>query len=283
MNHSLLVRSMANKLFDENKIDVFIGYRYDTENDIHVPFICKGKEEVETLVFDDKSAFNLTRFLTKPEIKDKRAGILLKGCDSRALNMLLTEGQIKRDNLYIIGVCCEGILDENGNLEGRCSECVMPDPILSDEIIGDPSGIRPYKESEEVNKLLALSDEERQAFFNDIFSSCVRCNACRMACPLCYCETCIIDQESATFMNAAPVKSNSAMMLLTWSLHLAGRCVDCRNCERACQNNLPLHLLHKYNEMVIYKNFEQHLAGLKPDDRGAFYKFNPNDPDKFIM
>ena len=70
---------------------------------------------------------------------------------------------------------------------------------------------------------------------------------------------------------------------MTWSLHLAGRCVDCRNCEKACPSHLPLHLLHKQNEMVIYENFQEHLAGMLPEDRGAFYKYSLKDPDDFIM
>jgi Na+-translocating ferredoxin:NAD+ oxidoreductase RnfC subunit len=59
--------------------------------------------------------------------------------------------------------------------------------------------------------------------------------------------------------------------------------VDCRNCEKACPSHLPLHLLHKQNEMVIYQNFQNHLAGAEKDDRGAFYKYSLSDPDDFIM
>jgi Na+-translocating ferredoxin:NAD+ oxidoreductase RnfC subunit len=70
---------------------------------------------------------------------------------------------------------------------------------------------------------------------------------------------------------------------MTWSLHLAGRCIDCRNCERACPSHLPLHLLHKQNEMVIYDNFQKHLAGVEAGDRGAFYKYSLKDPDDFIL
>ena len=83
--------------------------------------------------------------------------------------------------------------------------------------------------------------------------------------------------------NGANTDSSAFHALMTWSLHLAGRCVDCRNCEKACPSHLPLHLLHKQNEMVIYENFQEHLAGMVPEDRGAFYKYSLSDPDDFIM
>jgi hypothetical protein len=41
--------------------------------------------------------------------------------------------------------------------------------------------------------------------------------------------------------------------------------------------------LHKQNESVIYENFQQHLAGMEKDDRGAFYKYSLSDPDDFIL
>jgi len=78
--------------------------------------------------------------------------------------------------------------------------------------------------------------------------------------------------------------SSSAMhALMTWSLHMAGLYMDCRNCQKACPSHLPLHQLHNQNESVIYENFQQHLAGMEKDDRGAFYKYSLSDPDDFIL
>jgi hypothetical protein len=42
-------------------------------------------------------------------------------------------------------------------------------------------------------------------------------------------------------------------------------------------------LLHKQNEQVIHEHFQGHLAGMVAQDRGAFYKYNLNDPDDFIL
>jgi len=280
MDYSKTIQDTAIRLFAENRIDVFIGYTI-AKNGKHVPLIINQPSACKQLVFDSQSAHNLTNYLQFEHAKNKRVGIVVKGCDSRSLNMLMTEKQVKRENLYIIGICCEGI--ENGEMEDRCKNCIQPNALIYDELLGTPRESAKFRLDAEVAKLRAMPTTERGAFFDEIFANCIRCNACRHSCPLCYCDHCVIDQESATFHNAAVTVANSSMALLTWSLHLAGRCVDCRNCERACPQNLPLHLLHKQNESVIYENFQHHLAGVEPNERGAFYKYNLNDPDDFIL
>jgi hypothetical protein len=239
--------------------------------------------EIPNLVFTEKSVFNLANYLKPDHTKRKRVGLVVKGCDSRALNLMLTESQVKRENVYIIGICCEGTLNEKGEKAQNCIECVMPDPVVYDEILGTPSGKKEYTVNVDIKELAGKSLKERADYFEDIFTACIRCNACRHSCPLCYCAKCCIDQETSTLYNGANTSSGAMHALMTWSLHLAGRCVDCRNCEKACPSHLPLHLLHKQNESVIYENFQQHLAGMEKDDRGAFYKYSLTDPDDFIL
>ena len=210
---------------------------------------------------------------------------MVKGCDSRSLNLMLTENQVKRENLYVVGICCEGVVDDSGQKMQNCVDCMVPDAVVSDELLGSPtlSGSGAYKMNADIAALAEKPLTERAAYFEEVFENCIRCNACRHSCPLCYCAKCCIDQETASLYNGANTTSAAFHALMTWSLHLAGRCVDCRNCEKACPSHLPLHLLHKQNESVIYENFQEHLAGVIPGDRGAFYKYSLKDPDDFIM
>ena len=285
MNYTKQIQDIAAKLFAEGKIDVFAGYRLNGFDDNQVPVLVTGTEDVSKLVFTDKSVFNLVNYLKSDHTRRKRVGIVVKGCDSRSLNLMLTESQVKRENLYVVGIACEGVVDENGQKMQNCTECMVPDAVVFDEMLGTLSGSRTvtYKVNADVTALAAMPLTERAAYFEEVFENCIRCNACRHSCPLCYCAKCCIDQETATLYNGANTTSAAFHALMTWSLHLAGRCVDCRNCEKACPSHLPLHLLHKQNESVIYENFQEHLAGVIPEDRGAFYKYSLKDPDDFIM
>ncbi|MDP4281672.1 MAG: 4Fe-4S dicluster domain-containing protein [Bacteroidota bacterium] len=283
MNYTKQIQDIASKLFTEGKIDIFIGYQQNSFDDNQVPVLITDPAEIPKLVFSDKSVFNLTNYLKFEHTKNKRVGLVVKGCDSRSLNLLLTEKQVKRENLYVIGVCCEGVTDDNGAKAKNCEVCVMPDPVVYDEILGNPSGKKPYRVDPDVAEVAKMPLVERADYFEEIFQNCIRCNACRHSCPLCYCSKCCIDQETSTLYNGSNTVSSAVHALLTWSMHLAGRCVDCRNCEKACPSHLPLHLLHKQNEKVIFENFQEHLSGMIADDRGAFYKYNQKDPDDFIM
>jgi formate dehydrogenase (coenzyme F420) beta subunit len=283
MDYTKQIQEIAAKLFAENKIDVFVGYRLTGFDDNQVPVLITDANDLPNLVFSNKSVFNLTNYLKYEHTRNKRVGLVVKGCDSRSLNLLLTEKQVKRTNLYIIGVACEGVVDDEGKKMQNCTECVLPDAVVYDEMLGTPDGKKEYQVNVDIQELAAKELVDRRAYFEEVFESCIRCNACRHSCPLCYCAKCCIDQESSTLYNGANTTSSAFHALMTWSLHLAGRCVDCRNCEKACPSHLPLHLLHKQNEMVIYENFQEHLAGVLPDDRGAFYKYSLKDPDDFIL
>lgn len=283
MDYTQQIQDIAGKLFSEGKIDLFVGYRSTGFDENQVPLLVSQYQDVDQLLFTNRSVFNLANYLKYEHTRNKRIGLVVKGCDSRALNLMLTENQVKRENLYIVGIACEGVVDETGEKARNCMECVMPDAVVFDEMLGTPSGKREYQENADIRELDGKSLTERQQYFEEVFENCIRCNACRHSCPLCYCAKCCIDQESSTLYHGANTTSSAFHALMTWSLHLAGRCVDCRNCEKACPSHLPLHLLHKQNEKVIYQNFQEHLAGMIPEDRGAFYKYSLSDPDDFIM
>jgi ferredoxin len=283
MDYTKQIREIATRLFTEERIDYFVGYRSTGFDENQVPVIIRKADDVSSLVFNDKSVFNLTNYLKREHTRNKRVGLIVKGCDSRSLNLLLTEGQVKREQLYVVGIACEGVVDERGAKLQNCTECMFPDPVVADEMIGQAHAERNYTVNADILEMGAKDLVDRRSYFEDVFSNCIRCNACRHSCPLCYCAKCCIDQETATLYNGSNTTSSAFHALMTWSLHLAGRCVDCRNCEKACPSHLPLHLLHKWNEHVIYENFQEHMAGVHPGDRGAFYKYSLKDPDDFIM
>lgn len=283
MDYTNQIREIAARLFSENKIDVFVGYRMTGFDENQVPVLIRDPKEVPRLVFNDKSVFNLTNYLKHEHTRGKRVGLVVKGCDSRSLQLLLTESQVKRDRLYVVGIACEGVVDDAGQKYQNCQECVFPDAVVFDEMLGTPKGNGQYQVNADIRELASKDLVERRAYFEEVFENCIRCNACRHSCPMCYCAKCCIDQDTSTLYNGANTTSAAFHALMTWSLHLAGRCVDCRNCEKACPSHLPLHLLHKWNEQVIYENFQEHLAGVHEGDRGAFYKYSLQDPDDFIM
>ena len=104
MNYTKQIQDIASQLFAEGKIDVFVGYRLNGFDDNQVPVLIKDPQDVHKLVFTDKSVFNLVNYLKTDHTRRKRVGLVVKGCDSRSLNLMLTENQVKRENIYVVGL-----------------------------------------------------------------------------------------------------------------------------------------------------------------------------------
>jgi formate dehydrogenase (coenzyme F420) beta subunit len=126
---------------------------------------------------------------------------------------------------------------------------------------------------------------------------CIRCYACRSVCAMCYCDECVVDsinyavtvdttaQEKAQKINwilKSPELSENMFFHIIRALHLAGRCVDCGECERVCPENIPLRYLNKKLEKEVDQFYDYH-AGFHPDRRTMYSSFNDSDPQEFIL
>jgi ferredoxin len=86
---------------------------------------------------------------------------------------------------------------------------------------------------------------ERLAFWLREFDRCIRCYACRQVCPGCYCTTCMFERDDGLWVDIGIEVPQKHLFHLGRALHLAGRCVECDECERVCPMALPLSLLNR--------------------------------------
>lgn len=243
------IRDKARELLESKQISCFIGYERGTRGKTHPAFIY-NPQEVGRLVWDESCTHNLTVYLHqfKNPVKrgepPPRVGILLKPCDTRSLNVLFHEKQIDRARVYVVGLACEGVKG-NGRLAGRCQRCSERLPLVYDLLLGEkpePTGREDYAE---VADLEAMSPKERLAFWAREFERCIRCYACRQACPACYCFECVAEQLDPPWMGIAIDLSQKQFFHVMRAYHLAGRCAGCNACEEACPMEIPLSLLNR--------------------------------------
>jgi formate dehydrogenase subunit beta len=167
-------------------------------------------------------------------------------------------------------------------LQSNCSVCQHRNPVIHDELVADPvqeqTDVDPYAD---VKAIEAMDSEEKWNFFEDLLSPCIRCYACRNACPLCYCPTCFVDESKPQWVG----KSQDALDVRTFhflrAFHCAGRCTDCGACERACPVGINMRTLTKKLNKDCLEEYGWE-AGLSLDSRPALDSYNPNDPDEFI-
>ncbi len=66
-------------------------------------------------------------------------------------------------------------------------------PVVYDVFLGEKSRKSVNDPFASVNKIESLSTKQRWEFWQEQFGKCLRCYACRSACPMCYCEECVVD------------------------------------------------------------------------------------------
>ncbi|MCK5850388.1 MAG: 4Fe-4S dicluster domain-containing protein [Kiritimatiellae bacterium] len=287
------LREIAKKLFDENRITFLIGYEQGTLPDRSRPCFISGADEVEKLIWNSTCSNNLMVYLVdylkkKPARRDgthpklPNIGIVTKGCDALSLALLIKEHQVSRENLVVIGVPCMGIVDpDTKTVMTSCLECSNPVPHDTDFLINGESRQPATERFTDIEEFEAKSPEERWAYFKEQLSKCIKCHACREACPNCYCVECFADETDPKWLGAENTLSNVMMYHIGRMFHQAGRCVGCDACVRACPMNVDLRIFtHKLvkdaKELFDYELTES------LEEKSLLCTFDKNDSDNFI-
>jgi len=262
------IREIAKQLLTTREVGCVIGYEVGQRGQTRPTFVYSA-EEADRLVWNPDVSNNLVSYLSvklKPKGQEppQKVAVVVKPCDSRAVNVLLGENQFPREQVHIIGVTCEGIRDRKGGLQTRCVACNERVPVVYDTLIGEApaSVVRPSSPIEAgINELQNASSAERMEFWLSQFDRCIRCYACRQVCPMCKCPVCLYERDDSTFIGLGIGLNEKRTFHMGRAYHLAGRCVGCNECERACPMDIPIGLLnHKLAEEI--EAVFDHRAGL---------------------
>ena len=308
------MREAAARLLREDRVALVLGYEAGSAPFKTAPAFVERAEDVDRLVWGPFCTNNLAVYL--PQVKSAgRVALIAKGCDARSAVTLMQEHQVAREQVVILGVPCGGMIDvkrlashgslpnlavreeadgrftlESGNghrnpsladvMQERCRICEHHVPAVADELLGEP--VSPIAGRAEpfaaVAALEGKSPVERQAFWRAELSRCIRCYACRAACPACYCRTCFADKAAPRWLSKANTTDENWMFHAVRAFHLAGRCVQCGECERACPMHLPVSRLMARLDREVRERFG-YVAGLDPAAVPPLGTFQPDDPD----
>jgi formate dehydrogenase subunit beta len=282
------LRTIVRGLLSEGSIDVAIGYEKGTIPQKMRPAFFRDAEAVNRLVWNSHCSNNLAVYLPRMFRKPLRArdwtppkvAIVTKGCDGRSVVGLLKEKQVPRENLVIIGMPCPGMM--NGDeLHRACLECAHPFPEVVDITVGGSARDKAERRREQLIAFEAKSPDQRWQYFTDEISKCIRCYACRQACPNCYCETCFADQTKPRWLGAGDELSDVMLYHIGRIFHQAGRCVECDACVRACPMEINLRLFTQKLPDSAEKLFG-YIPGISEEEPPPLCTFSEGDDQKFI-
>ncbi len=313
------IKNKALELLRTGTVDRVIGWKageffYDL-----TPAVFASADEVETdFVYSGFSGANLSKYLIAQSRSGGKVAVFLKPCDSYSFQQLLKEHRILRDNVYVVGISCEGMLDmekiraagcegvvavkEEGDtltieslygnkslsrtdcLLERCTVCKSKKVVVFDEMLGEQGSEQESDRFDRVAELEAMSPEERFAFWRGELSRCIRCNACRNVCPACSCEKCVFDNDKSGVRNKAaadPFEEN--LFHIIRAFHVAGRCTDCGECSRVCPQNIPLHLLNRKFIKDINELYGVYQAGADMETKSPLTDFTFDDCEPSVV
>ena len=307
----------AKALLESGEVVRVLGWKKGDMGYNHEPYFFNSAEELDEFIYDGFCGANLSKFMIEASKLEGKTLVFLKPCDTYSFNQLIRETRVSRDKAYIIGVGCKGKLDIEkikamdikgitgisgaeefsdsetlkvetlyGDTEvsykdamlGRCHMCKGKEHKIYDEVIGESKETKDKERFAEVEKLEAMTPEERFAFFKAELSKCIRCNACRNVCPACSCRKCVFDSnkfDSAQKANADSFEEK--MCHIIRAFHVAGRCTDCGECSRVCPEGIPLYLFNKKFIKDIDAYYGEYNAGENIEEEAPLTSFTFDD------
>lgn len=281
------------------------------------PAYFETEESLKNFVYNGFCGANLSKYLIEASKKEGRTLVFLKPCDTYSFNQLLKEHRVEREKVYIIGLGCKGKLDiekirQQGikgieHIKGaeltdaceilsiqtiygektcayqdvmleRCHVCKGKEHMIYDEKIGESKDTKDAERFAEVERIEAMSPDEKFAFFQKELSKCIRCNACRNVCPACSCRKCVFDSNKFDSSQKANADSfEEKMFHIIRAFHVAGRCTDCGECSRVCPQGIPLHLFNRKFIKDIDEFYGEYQAGADAETKGPLTDFTFGD------
>ena len=201
------------------------------------PHLFRKGDDLSQLVLEPRYPLASVVSLLQKRYPDAHFGIVARGCDARALVEMAKRNQASPDQLYLLGVACTAE-------EAEACYCAVPapdpEPWPQADVIGTPvEGAPPNPVVAEYEK---MSLKERREFWRQQFLKCIKCYGCRDICPECFCEACAL--EDPLWVERGVLAPPFPMYHLIRAMHMAARCVACRQCELVCPAHIPLTVLY---------------------------------------
>ena len=287
------MRAVAKELLESGEATVVIGWEKGTMPYNSTPVMIRSAADVDKLIWDEYCQQNLSTYLIDFIYTEDKVAIFAKGCDTRAYNRLIQDKRISADKCIIIGVPCSGMKSAKAAaklpagaeipMPKACQECRHPNPVVFDRKIGQD--VTPWcteKDFSDVEAIEAMGQDEKAAFWHEQYSKCIRCYACRNICPACNCTSCIFDQSASGWQSKDINASENQFYGVTRAFHVAGRCIECGQCEMVCPSDIPIMLMNKKFIKDIDTLFGAYEAGLETEGPVPLSHYEVSDPEEFM-
>ncbi len=270
------IKNKAKQLLESGEVKLVIGYGPGSSVNRRRAVFISSADQMDKLVLDQYCEDNLAGYLIQEGLLNdgKKVAIFLSPFGIRSVNILTAEDQLNPDQVMILGFELN-----NGQVSALDGHHVNGFADLVKQI--KDQGFNKER-AELITKLEKMSAPERFEFWRQQFAKCLKCYACRQGCPMCYCRRCIVDRNQPQWVNTSGHTLGNFEWNMVRAFHLAGRCVGCGTCERACPVGIPLMLLNQRMAKEVLEAFD-HFAGMTSTQEPVLAGFKREDPETFIL
>jgi ferredoxin len=259
----------AARLLQSGEAQVIIGYGEGSNGRIR-PLFVSNEKATDKLLLDSRCTQNLALYLYKKETaRLGKPAIVANIHTLRGIIRLAAEHQIKNGELIALTITADGNLKEFHQIEDIENYLSEANPQVKEE------------DKVLLDKLNAMTVAERWNFWQQELEHCIKCYACRQACPLCYCTQCTVEINQPQWIPVASSKLGNLEWHIMRAMHLSGRCIECGQCGEACPENIPIHLLPIRLAEEIRELYGT-VTGMKSEESCEMSSFQPNDKENFI-
>lgn len=258
----------AKELLEQGEVKAVLGYAKGTGS-ARRPHFARQAGQLDKLVMDEACVQNLAVYVTKHEVKKLgKVAVVALPVTQRAILQLMAERQLRDGSLVILAVD-DGAVKELDSASALEEHLALKAQVLN------------AKDKASLADLEAMDQGQRWAYWQKELSRCMKCYACRNTCPMCYCDHCTMDCNRPQWVPVASHGIGNLEYHMVRTMHLAGRCVECGDCGRACPVGIPVHLLTIGAEETVHELFGQR-AGHKAKLDYALSTFKTDDKESFI-
>jgi len=219
-------RQIASQLLHDDHVIGVVGLRY-AHNHIG-PHLFTLADDLEGLTLEPRYPLADICQVILSNLTEGKVGVIVRGCDERALIEMAKLGRVEMERLVLIGLACS---------EAQARDCICARPYPRNIHVGQKAdGVAPV-DDERVKSLLEKDVGERWAFWKQEFARCIKCYGCRNICPVCICDECVLEEECWVERGQIPPELSFHLIR---AYHIADKCVGCGACVAACPMEIPL-------------------------------------------
>ena len=253
-----------------------------TDPDTHVAYYRRNRQDLYTKTISREGLQGA--FVSWEKFEDYISSIttsLYSGnyIDEFKYTKELIDGAYDNDKVILKTVYGEAKAEKSEMLLEKCLTCKSKKHAVSDETIIINEQCESINDRfSKVRELEQMTADERYAFWKSELSKCIRCHACRNACPACSCVKCVFDNpQSGVAAKANDVSFEEQLCHIIRAFHVSGRCTDCGECSRVCPQGIPLHLLNRKFIKDINGLYGEFQAGEEAEGKTPLTSFTEND------